>query len=258
MRPPTAEPGPPFDIAETALRLLCEGPSPLAVSGRALGHGLPRRPIRLTELAAILMHPSASFPARDAVWRLLVTRSRTDGPAWVVGATGVALPGLRAVAGRLGRPGDPDVQAEVLAGFLAALRTLDLSTPKVCPRLCNSAQSAARAALRSNHAGPAEASLTEAAGAAPGVVTVGGHPDFVLARAVRAGVLNVADADLIGAIRLEGIPVREYAARLGLTEWAVYKRRTAAEARLVAALNAGDLDDLNAQVIAEATGTAQP
>ncbi|EXG79860.1 hypothetical protein [Cryptosporangium arvum] len=257
MPPPTAEPGTPFDVAQSALRLLCDGPGPLAVSGRAIGHGLPRREIRLTELAAILMHPSASYPARDAVWRLLVTQARTGGPAWVVGATGVALPGLRAIAGRLGRPGDPDVQAEVLAGFLAGLRNLDVSAPRVCPRLCNAAQSTARAALRSARPTAPEVSL-EAAGDAAAEAVVGGHPDFVLARAVRAGVLTVADADLIGAIRLDGVPVREYAARLGMTEWAIYKRRTAAEARLIAALNAGDLDDMNAQVIAEATGATGP
>lgn len=38
----------PLDDLETTLRLLCTGPKPLAVNGRTLGHGLPRRMITCT------------------------------------------------------------------------------------------------------------------------------------------------------------------------------------------------------------------
>ena len=63
-----------------------------------IGHGLPRRRIPLPELSAILMHPSCDFTARDIVWRLLVTKARTGEEKWVVGAVGVAIPGLRHAA----------------------------------------------------------------------------------------------------------------------------------------------------------------
>jgi hypothetical protein len=62
-----------------------------------------------------------------------------------------------------------------------------------------------------------------------------GHPDLVLARAVAVGVLTVEEADLIGATYLEDVMVAEYAERIGVSRWTVYKRRRAAEARLVEA-----------------------
>jgi len=69
-----------LDVAEATFRLLATGPGALSVDGRRLGHGLPRRPIPLGELASVLMHPSTGFAARDAAWRLLVERARVDGP----------------------------------------------------------------------------------------------------------------------------------------------------------------------------------
>jgi hypothetical protein len=63
------------------------------VDGGQLGHGLPRRLIALPELAAILMHPSCGYAARDEVWRLLVARARTGDASWTVGAVGVACRG---------------------------------------------------------------------------------------------------------------------------------------------------------------------
>lgn len=171
----------PLDVAEAALRLLTTGPSPLSVDGRSLEYGLPRRPIPLGELASVLMHPSTSFAARDAAWRLLVGRARTDGPAWVVGAVGVALPGLRMAASRLARiSGGGDAQAELLAGFVHALGTVDVDAPRVCPRLCNAAYIAARAALRA--AEPATAGEPSGASGSAVPPHPWGHPDLVLAR----------------------------------------------------------------------------
>jgi hypothetical protein len=83
-----------LDEIEQRFQLLCAGPQPLSVDGTEIGHGLPRRLIPLPELAAILMHPSCGFEARDAVWRLLVERARTGDAAWVVGAVGVLTANL--------------------------------------------------------------------------------------------------------------------------------------------------------------------
>ena len=87
-----------LDAIEYRFRLAHLGPAPLSVDGRQIGHGLPRRRIPLPELSAILMHPSCDFAARDIVWRLLVTKARTGDEKWVVGAVGVAIPGLRHAA----------------------------------------------------------------------------------------------------------------------------------------------------------------
>src|SRR5215208_2328587 len=135
----------PLDDLETCLRLLCTGPKPLAVDGRRLGHGLPHRMIPLHELASVLMHPSAGYQAREAAWRLLVTRARTGGDRWVVGAAGVALPGLRVAAARLARATSrADVQADLLEGFVRELATVDITRPGICARLCNAAHTHAR------------------------------------------------------------------------------------------------------------------
>ncbi|WP_203903213.1 hypothetical protein [Virgisporangium aliadipatigenens] len=242
-----------LDVAEVTFRLLTAGTQPLAIDGAEIGLGLPARRIPLHELAAILMHPSCSYTARDTVWRLLVARARTGGSAWVIGAVGVALPGLRAAAKRLAATYCGDVQAEVLAGFLAALHQIRPSLPQVAQRLCSTAFVTARRQLRAG-----EPPRVEAAGAAAGAVAppaLWRHPDFVLLRAVRAGVITEGEAALIGATRMEEVTVADYAARVGKTVKAVYKARDRAEARLVAAICSGALSEPDAEVIAEATLT---
>ncbi|MBT8226734.1 MAG: hypothetical protein HKP61_05445 [Dactylosporangium sp.] len=243
----------PLDVAETTFRLLTTGPEPLTVDGGALGHSLPRRPIVLRELASVLMHPSCGYLASDAAWRLLVDRARTAGPAWVIGAVGVALPGLRSASWRLNRTFTGDVQAELLAAFVTALTGVDTAEPRVAQRLCSTALVAARARLRAVEPARVEVTVRTVVSAPP--PAPGGHPDFVLARAVRAGVISALEAELIGATRLEDIPIAEYATRAGLSRWAAYKTRARAEERLVAAIRTGSLDDDTASVVTEATTT---
>ncbi len=242
-----------LDAIEYRFRLLHAGPQPLSVDGRALGHGLPRRPIPLPELSAILMHPSCDFATRDRVWRLLITNARTGGETWVVGAVGVALPGLRNAAARLARTATGDVQAALVTEFVAALITVPLDEPRVVSRLLDTASSAARAALRASEpAASGEANFAPGSALPPPPY---GHPDLVLARAVAAGVISAEEADLIGTTYLENVSVAEYADRAGVSRWTVYKRRKAAEARLVDAIASGTLSDPNAEVVAEATLT---
>ncbi|GAA1025862.1 hypothetical protein GCM10009557_01480 [Virgisporangium ochraceum] len=244
----------PLDSLDVTLHLLCTGPQPLAVDGRTLGHGLPRRMIPLHELAAQLMHPATSFQARDAAWRLLVRRARDDGGRWTVGAVGVALPGLRRAAGRLSRStSSTDVQLDLLEGFTQALSTVDLEQPRICARLCNAAYVTAR-----RRAAAEEAAASGEAADAPGSrlpPRMYGHPDFVLARAVAAGVITAADAELIGATYLENVPLAEYADRIGISRWAAYRRRDLAKTRLATAIREGRLSDPDAEVITEATLT---
>ena len=88
----------PLNSADAAFRLLTQGPEPLSVDGRRIGGTLPPRRIPLDELKRLLLRPSAGIATRDAAWTVLVTRARCDGPSWVIGAVGVALPGLRRAA----------------------------------------------------------------------------------------------------------------------------------------------------------------
>jgi hypothetical protein len=143
----------PLEQLEVTLRLLCAGPQPPAVDGRRIGCGLPRRRIRLDELAAVLAHPACGQEAKRRVWALLIERARSGEPAWVVGAAGVALPGLRRAGGRLARTGRrEDVEADLLEGFLAAVGEVDTSRAGICGRLVNAAHTHARAALNAEEA----------------------------------------------------------------------------------------------------------
>jgi hypothetical protein len=242
----------PFDEVAATLRLLCEGPQPLAVDGRRLRCGLPRRLIRVDELASVLAHPSCGHEARRRAWALLVARARAGDPAWVVGAVGVALPGLRRAAARLAHaPSRVDVEADLLVGFLAALPGVDTDRPGVCARLVNAAQTRARAAVRAQEAAVAGEGRGGWGSALPPPPF--GHPDLVLAKAVRCGVITAEEAELIGTTRLEETSLAAYADQAGMTRWAAHSRRRRAEARLVAAIGTGSLSDPEAEVVAEAT-----
>jgi predicted DNA-binding protein (UPF0251 family) len=245
-----------LDAIEYRFRLAHLGPAPLSVDGRQIGHGLPRRRIPLPELSAILMHPSCDFAARDTVWRLLVTKARTGDEKWVVGAVGVAIPGLRNAAARLARTVSGDVQAALVTEFVAALATVELDEPRVVSRLLDAATSVARAALRA--AEPATSGEAHFAPASTLPPPPYGHPDLVLAHAVKLGVVSAEEADLIGTVYLEDVPVAEYADAAGVSRWTVYKRLTAAKDRLVQALACGELSDPDVDTIAEATLTTAP
>lgn len=256
---PATEAGPPrgetlLNDIEYRFRLVGQGPRPLSVDGRRLGHGLPRRLIPLPELSAILMHPVCGYAARDAAWRLLVCNARTGDLRWRAAAVGVALPGLRFKAYLLAKLSAGDVQASIVEHFLRALAIADVTKPGVVGNLLSTAFSKARAELREQ-----EPASSGAPNFAPGAVLPPapyGHPDLVLARAVTAGVLTAQEAELIGATYLEEVGLTAYAERTGHPRWNLYKRRTAAVARLKAALDSGELSDPYAEVINEATMTA--
>ncbi|MQA02171.1 MAG: hypothetical protein GEV07_05400 [Streptosporangiales bacterium] len=141
----------------------------------------------MTELKRLLLDRRTSRYVRDAAWRELVHRARVCGPSWTVAAVGVALPGLRRVAGKLacGYTGDTaDLDAEVLTGFLTALRSIDTERPKIALRLCWIAY---RAGAKLRHAtnDPPHASSWPVTSTAP--PRPWGHPDLVLARGHREG-----------------------------------------------------------------------
>ncbi|MCT9084461.1 hypothetical protein [Streptomyces fulvoviolaceus] len=231
----------PLDTARECFVLLVAGPQPLSLDGRAF-RGLPHRTIPLDELRDRLLRRNCPRRTRDAVWAHLVHRSRREGATWTLACAGMALPALAGVARRLaeGFPGDPfDVHAEVLTGFLGALETVDVARPRVLPRL-------RWAAYRQGFAALMEA-LDAPTPAAPGFRSAAprppwGHPDLVLARAVRESVLTRTEADVIGATRLDKVAVEDWAAQRHTTPNAAYKLRRRAEARLIAFLH-GEAQD---------------
>jgi hypothetical protein len=241
----------PLDVLDASFRLLAAGPQPLAVHASRLAAGLPDRPVPVDELRVLLLHPATSGAARNAVWAELVRRARAGGgdPAWTVALCGIALPGLRRAAGALaaGYRGDPaDLQAEVLTGFLAELRTLDLDRLEAVPlasRLCWAARRAGERLARADAGWNARRRDLAGHDQAPAAAAAG-HPDFTLAAAVRRGILTREQAEVIGRSRLEGVPLRVIAAETGIGHTALCNRRKRAETALAAAIADGLLEDL--------------
>jgi hypothetical protein len=235
-----------LDAADAAFRLLTTGPKPLALHASHLAAGLPDRPVPLDELRVLLLHPATTGRARNQVWAELVRRARAGDPAWVIGLTGIALPGLRRAVATLAAAyrGDPaDLQSEVLTGFLAALRGLDpddLEQVPLASRLCWAAWRAGKA-LAWSDADYATRRRDLDGGDAPELPW--GHPDFVLAAAVRKGVLTKAQAGLIGRNRLEGVPLAQIAAETGISHAALCNRRKRAEKAVTDAIRNGFLAD---------------
>ncbi len=203
------------------------------------GVGLPEGPITLPALRDLLLSPGVPASTRDAVWRVLIGRARADGPAWLVAVVGMALPGLRRQVNVLvgsSAGAREDVESAVVEGFVTALRTVDVTRRGLCGRLVRAGQ---RAGLRQvfQDAPFAGAAATGFASHAP--QPPWGHPDFVLADAVAAGVLTRQEAWVIGVTRLEDVPVAVAAAELGEPTNTVVARRRRAERCLRDALAEG-------------------
>jgi hypothetical protein len=222
----------PFDTLEKTFDLLVSGPRPLALDGTGIA-GLPDRPVPLDKLKARLLHPSTPYSARDVIVGELVSRAKAQGGAWTIGVAGVLLPGLRRAVWPLVQacPGKAaDIEAETLTAFLAALSRSEPGRARLASRLCWLARIGAQRLLRTE--------LAERAGPGSDPVSAApprpwGHPDLVLAKAVRAGVIGAADAELIGATRIGGVDLANAADALGITYKACHLRRSRAESRLV-------------------------
>ena len=148
-----------------------------------------------------------------------------------------ARPGSLAAAYR----GDPaDLQAEVLTGFLAAVRALDpddLESVPLASRLCWAAW---RAGQQHAYADAGWASRRrDLAEWRDGPDLPWGHPDLVLAAAVRQGILTREQAQLIGRNRLEGVPLSQIAAETGISHSALCNRRKKAEKAITDAIANG-------------------
>ena len=223
-----------LDTLATAFRLLARGPAPLAVEGEEIHPELPARPIPLDELRELLLDRRTGNSVRNAALGELIRRAQEERGAWVVGLAGVLLPGLRRVAGRLARdfPGDmADIDAEVLAAFLEALNRLEPTGEHLASRLLWPAYRHARR-LRMVEFEETLRRIPETA-AAHVPARPWGHPDFVLARAVRSGAITVAEAELIGATRLEGVDLVSLALAEECSIDVIRHRRHRAERRLV-------------------------
>ncbi|GAA4471010.1 hypothetical protein GCM10023170_088820 [Phytohabitans houttuyneae] len=216
-------------------------PAPLAFDGRGF-EGLPDRLLALDELKSVLLSRGLSRQEQDVVWRELVERARRDGPAWVIACVGVAMPGLRRAARRLAADWmspTVDLHAEVLEGFLIHLRKVDLSDDRIVGKLVDAGKRRARKA-RDADADASAIHVNRPWSRAP--LSPWDHPDWILTRAVAAGVIDVDEHALIAKTRLEGCTLATVAAELGISASLAGDWRRKAQLRLADAIRAGELD----------------
>ncbi|MDQ1439254.1 MAG: hypothetical protein QOK43_2883 [Acidimicrobiaceae bacterium] len=222
----------PFDALESSFRLLCEPPTNIAINGAEVGWPLPPRLVPLDELRGRLLHPATPFEVRDRVMLVLARKAKSSGGCWTVALAGLLLPGLRASIGPLTRlhPREAaDIEAETLAELMRVLAAFD-HDDRVAARLVW------RAARHTRERTARE--LTQAAKREPTPLPAAphrpwGHPDFVLAEAVAAGVITAAEAELIGDTRIDGRSLCAWAKANGIPDGAARMRRMRAERRLV-------------------------
>lgn len=226
--------------AEKAFALLTCEPDPLAFDARPVP-GLPDTMLPLDELRKLLVYERYDSDTTDGLWRQLAHHARECGPAWVVGAIGVALPALTHLAAKISRGHAhhaDDVDSEVLAGFLQALRTAALNPPRLWLRLCWAAWRAGAAVVKADDG--EELPLDLPSGSRSPKMPYG-HPDLLLGRAAAAGLISAEAAELISATRFGDALIEQLAAEIGVAASALRMRRRRAERVLAAAVTQGDL-----------------
>ncbi|GIE91613.1 hypothetical protein [Actinoplanes regularis] len=226
--------------AEKAFELLTCEPAPLVFDARPVP-GMPDTTLPLDRLRTLLVYERYDSDTTDVLWRQLARHAREWGPAWVVGAIGVALPALTQLAARLSQ-GQPrladDIDSEVLAGFLQALRTTDLDRPRLWLRMCWTAWRAGAAVIKDDEG--EELPLDLSSGSRSPRMPYG-HPDLLLGRAAAAGLITDEAAELISATRFGDTLIEELAAEEGTSASALRMRRRRAERVVAAAVTRGDL-----------------
>ena len=127
----------------------------------------------------------------------------------------------------------------MLAGFLAAFRALDPDDLDHIPLASRLSWAAYRAGQEMAHADAGwSARRRDLDDGAPGPELPSGHPDFVLAAAVREGSSPPPTA-LIGANRLKRISLSRLAAETRISHSALCNRRKKAEKAITDAIKSG-------------------
>jgi DNA-directed RNA polymerase specialized sigma24 family protein len=226
---PTPSPSP-LAYLEAAFRDASRGPRPLAIDGQRTADDLPPRQIPLEELRRLLLHGSLTFETKDRVLGQVAARAKAGDEAWVVAFAGLLMPGLKRVARRLRRTGGVDAQevgSEVVIGLLEALAHLDPCRDRIAATVCWEVYRRAHRATAQppGFELPISDSLRDRS-------VLGLHPEEVLTRAVRAGVVTADEAELVALTRLEHHALSDLARSVGLPRPRLAKRRYRAEARI--------------------------
>ncbi|WP_159944692.1 sigma-70 family RNA polymerase sigma factor [Nocardiopsis sp. FR6] len=230
----------PLEVVETNFVRLA--PSHLLLHGTTCHPWLQDRAYSLYELRDVLMDEGTPYDVRDAVWRDTIRAARLS-QDWMVGALGLCMPALRSTARRacrgLSADGVEAVESAILSEVIHRVRTISLDYARMAWYLTRPAHRAALSVRRHELEAPIPTGDPgHQEDPDPGMQ---GSPDLLLVSAARVGVLSQAEARLIARTRLENVSLAEEAAELGVSYKALAKRRERAEARLVAAVSAGEV-----------------
>jgi DNA-directed RNA polymerase specialized sigma24 family protein len=238
-----------LEIAATAFDALTSRPRLLSLDCTTLAGqpgaqwGLPARPMLLRELREWMLEHRDNYPARNAIWRELISRARKLRGEWLIAAIGMAIPRLVRDAGTLARDyrGDPaDIDAAMVEGFLHALtRTVDLTDQGLYAKLCWAGFRAGHAARYADADVVYSGDLDNEPAAPHRPYT---HVDLLLSRAVALGLIDQDDAELITQTGLEHRPIEDVAEHCGADVDTVRARRKRAGARVAEALVQGHLN----------------
>ncbi|MFF0492899.1 hypothetical protein ACFYTQ_28055 [Nocardia sp. NPDC004068] len=211
-------------------------------------------------LRALLWDRALPIAAVDAIWARLIGHARGHGGDATLVCAGSAVPMLAGMASLFAAPGSRDrhdVEADVLAGFLAHLGRVELEGPGLWHRLRWAAYRAADRAARHQPVLPLpdlDRDLDWLGAARPVAGARPGHPEAVLAEAVAAGVLSPEAAELIAESRWERRTLTSLARARGQSPYRLRKLRRRAEHALLPwltdrARDLGDTHTVEAQAI---------
>lgn len=250
-------PDSPFRLLSSTFWLLCRGPEAPTLDISGLGHGLPRRPLGLGELRAVLLDKRRSPAARNAALGAVLTRAQGEG-GWLVALGGLMLPGLHTAASPLVRACPHrrvDIEAEMLTGLIAAVRIADPEHDGLAARLVWAARRSAEYVVRDEQPARATSSLPINHSIEP--PRPWGHPELVLAEAVQHGVITQTNAELISATRLGELTLADVARTRGESYEALNMRRYRAERALVAWLSPRQVKKLRGNPLGGCQKTAK-
>ncbi|KUO19152.1 hypothetical protein [Streptomyces dysideae] len=231
----------PLGELEQAFLALAHGVEPLTFPAHLVCDTPDRAMWPVDRVRTQLAHPSTRAELREQTWREVVRRARELGEPWDVVAVAMTVPVLRRMLARLARPTHlerAEVEQEALAAVATAMRTVDPGAERLDRELFSAAD---RAVHRLVYAARRRASR-EAGQAAEHLDRLCSLPQpdhgepvdelTVLARAVQARVVDVAEARLIARTRLGGESMSCLAAECGVSVRQLYRHRSAAEQHL--------------------------
>lgn len=229
----------PLETIKSAFSQMREMAQEMALRLPPVPVGPVDRVMDLEQIYQTLSAPETDPALRNLVWAAVIRKARRKETGWILVAAGLAYPKLVHKSQMLAANFDGDTvedQADLIEAFIRAIRAINVEDPTIRDMGAVASWAAFNAVKRERRresAAPVSAPLSvESCAPAPEAV----HPDILLARAVRLGVITAEEAEYIGRSYLEDTPIDEIVAWAGVSRATFFRYRADAEARLVKAI----------------------